>query len=99
MSSISFSIINYLFIKPGINCSRFGNKNIIEIIKELLFSSHANIHSPAVTDKEADTKRAADGQEEEEDDEEEVDPLLVPVTEDPVPVEHIDVPVCRYDCC
>ena len=83
---------------PGVQSSNTWDKNILEIIKELFLSAHADIKPHGNTNVENMANSAAEGEEEEEEGEEVVDFLLLLVCEDHAPVEHIDISVdCNDD--
>ena len=76
----------------------FWVKNILEIIKELLFSSHANIQFSVETNIETESNTVEDGWEEEGDGEDDVDIFLSMLGENSVPMKNINVPVCSNNC-
>ena len=74
-----------------------GIKSIFEIIKELLFFSHADIQFSVDTNIETKTNTAEDRWQEEEDGEHNVDLFLPLCSENCLPVKHINIAVsCNY---
>ena len=75
-----------------------GIKSIFEIIKELLFSSHADIQFSVDTNIETKTNTAEDRWQEEEDGEHDIDPFLSMCSENSLPVKHINIAVGSNYC-
>ena len=73
------------------NYTKSWLKNIPEIIIELLLPSHTDVEPSAIVWIEDMASSAADGKEEEEADEENVNPLLLSVCDDQVPMKYINV--------